>query len=141
MTSSQDRARDALKALSFLGGLPDATLEQLASRAHVKRYRKGETIITRGEKGSLIIDGATKKQHEIPVAPVTDVVDPTGAGDAYISGLAWALKRGLPYDTAGRVAALASAFAIEKKGCQEHSYTREAFAQRYQQAFGAALAW
>ena len=55
MTTSHDRARDALKALSFLGGLPDAMLEQLASRAHVKRYRKGETIITRGDDGDSLM--------------------------------------------------------------------------------------
>jgi adenosine kinase len=108
--------------------------EKLASSAPL-------TIITRGEKGSLIIDGATKKQHEIPVAPVTDVVDPTGAGDAFISGIAWGLKRGLAYEISGRVGALAAAFAIEKKGCQEHAYSRDAFAARYQQAFGAALSW
>ena len=55
MTSSQDRAREALKALSFLGGLPDAVLEPLASRAHVKRYRKGETIMTRGDDGDSLM--------------------------------------------------------------------------------------
>ena len=55
MTTSQDRAREALKALSFLGGLPDAMLEQLASRAHAKRYRKGETIITRGDDGDSLM--------------------------------------------------------------------------------------
>ena len=55
MTSAQDRARDALKALSFLGGLPDAMLEQLAGRAHVKRYKKGETIMTRGDDGDSLM--------------------------------------------------------------------------------------
>lgn len=110
------------------------TEEKLASSAPI-------TIITRGEKGSLILDAKTGKKHEIPVAPVSDVVDPTGAGDAYISGIAWGLMRGLSHDVSGRVGALASAFAIEKKGCQEHGFTRDAFAQRYQQAFGAPLAW
>jgi len=55
MTTSQDRAREALKALSFLGGLPDAVLEQLASRAHFKRHKKGETIITRGDDGDSLM--------------------------------------------------------------------------------------
>lgn len=99
------------------------------------------TIITQGEKGSLIIDRASGTRHQIPVAPVKDVVDPTGAGDAYIAGLTWGLARRLPLDVAGRVGALVSAFAIEHKGCQEHGFSRDDFARRYQQAYGAPLAW
>jgi CRP-like cAMP-binding protein len=55
MSTSQGRARDALKALSFLGGLPDALIDQLAARAHSKRYKKGETIITRGDAGDSLM--------------------------------------------------------------------------------------
>jgi CRP-like cAMP-binding protein len=55
MTTSHDRARDALKALSFLGGLPDLALDQLAGRAHFKRYKKGETIVTRGDAGESLM--------------------------------------------------------------------------------------
>lgn len=97
------------------------------------------TVITQGEKGSLIIDRVSGKRHQIPIAPVGDVVDPTGAGDAYISGLAWGLKRGLPHEVSGRVAALTSAFAIEKKGCQEHTFSKDLFGRRYQEVFGSPL--
>ncbi|NTW02474.1 MAG: carbohydrate kinase family protein, partial [Oscillochloris sp.] len=45
------------------------------------------TVVTRGEAGSLIyVDGHLAAT--IPTAPVRDVVDPTGAGDAYLAGLA-----------------------------------------------------
>jgi CRP-like cAMP-binding protein len=63
MTTSHDRAREALKALSFLGGLPDPMLDQLAARAHVKRYRKGETIFERdgaGESLMIVLSGRAK---------------------------------------------------------------------------------
>jgi CRP/FNR family transcriptional regulator, cyclic AMP receptor protein len=63
MTTSHDRARDALKTLSFLGGLPDAVLDRLAGRAHVKRYGKGETIVTRDDAGEslmLLLGGRAK---------------------------------------------------------------------------------
>ena len=63
MTTSHDRARDALKTLSFLGGLPDAVLDQLAGRAHVKRYGKGETIVARDDAGEslmLLLGGRAK---------------------------------------------------------------------------------
>jgi len=63
MTTSHDRARDALKSLSFLGGLPDPLIDQLAARAHAKRYKKGETLMTRGDDGDslmIVLAGRTK---------------------------------------------------------------------------------
>jgi CRP/FNR family transcriptional regulator, cyclic AMP receptor protein len=55
MTPQFVRSREALKTLSFLGGLPDAMLDQLASRAHVKRYVKGETIFARDDAGESLM--------------------------------------------------------------------------------------
>lgn len=96
------------------------------------------TVVTKGEAGSLIyLDG--RLAATIPTAPVRDVVDPTGAGDAYLAGLALGIAHDLPIEATGRVAALAAAYAIEERGCQEHCYTREAFAERYQAAFGQEL--
>ena len=95
-------------------------------------------IVTRGEQGSRIhVRG--QAPLEVPVAPPTAVVDPTGCGDAYLAGLAFALSRKLPLPVAGRVAALAATYCIELKGCQEHRFSREGFAARYQQTFGQAL--
>ncbi len=96
------------------------------------------TVITRGEQGSLIYTEG-RLAAEIPTAPVAEVKDPTGAGDAYLAGLAFGIARDLPLEVTGRIAALAAAFAIEERGCQEHSFTRAAFAERYRAAFGADL--
>lgn len=96
------------------------------------------TVVTKGAEGSLLYtDG--RLAAEVPVAPVADVTDPTGAGDAYLAGLAYGIARDLPLEVTGRVAALAAAYAIEHRGCQEHSYTRQAFSERYSAAFGHAL--
>jgi adenosine kinase len=96
------------------------------------------TIVTRGEAGSQIYtDG--RLAAEVPIAPVREVVDPTGAGDAYLAGLAFGIARDLPLDVTGRIAALCATYAIEARGCQEHAYTREAFADRYKASFGAEL--
>ncbi len=96
------------------------------------------TVVTRGEAGSQIyVDG--RLAAEIPTAPVREVVDPTGAGDAYLAGLALGIAHDLPLETTGRIAALAATFAIEERGCQEHSYTRDLFAERYRSAFEQEL--
>jgi adenosine kinase len=97
------------------------------------------TIVTRGDKGSTIYTSATNGQGlQIPVAPISDVVDPTGAGDAYLAGLVFGLARHFPLEVTGRVAALAAAYAIEQRGCQEQTYTPAEFAERYAAAFGSA---
>lgn len=94
-------------------------------------------IVTRGEQGSLIYERDAR--WEIPVAPPRQVVDPTGAGDAYRAGVLRGLRRGEPAPRYGRVASLAATFAVERYGTQEHHYTREEFAARYREAFGEPL--
>ena len=95
------------------------------------------TVVTRGKEGSTIYANETDGGGaEIPIAPITGVVDPTGAGDAYISGLVFGLARDFPLEVVGRVAALTAAYAIEHRGSQEHHYTPAEFAERYVGAFG-----
>jgi adenosine kinase len=94
-------------------------------------------VVTRGEQGSTFYTSATNGQGiRIPAAPIAGVVDPTGAGDAYLGGLVFGLARGFPLEVTGRVASLAAAYAIEQRGCQEHHYTPAEFAERYAAAFG-----
>jgi adenosine kinase len=98
------------------------------------------TFLTRGAEGSTIYDSRTAGEPiHVPIASVREVVDPTGAGDAYLGGIAFGLARGLPLDVTGRIASLAAAYAIEHRGCQEHQYTTDAFIERYAATFGTAL--
>jgi adenosine kinase len=97
------------------------------------------TVVTRGAQGSTIYTGATNGQGvDIPVAPIAEVCDPTGAGDAYLAGLVFGLARKLPLPVTGRIAALTAAYTIEQRGCQEHHFTPAEFAERYAAAFGPA---
>lgn len=93
--------------------------------------------LTRGGQGSeLHIDGGV---HAVPVAATETVVDPTGAGDAYIAGLLAGLRGGRPPQVSARMGALAATYVIEQQGPQSHTYTRDQFAERYLEAFGQAL--
>lgn len=93
------------------------------------------TVVTKGEQGSVVLERG-KAPLEVPVASVRTLVDPTGAGDAYLGGLVFGMARKLPWALAGRVAAVAAAYAIEVRGCQEHRYTHPQFLERYRAAFG-----
>lgn len=96
------------------------------------------TFVTRSERGSTIYQRDGERKFDIPAAKISALADPTGAGDAYLGGMAFGLARGLPLEVVGRIAALTSAFCIEHKGCQEHSYTLDALRKRYVENFGDA---
>ncbi len=97
--------------------------------------RLTKTIITTlGEKGSLI--SAPEKDIPVPSAKIKDVVDPTGAGDAFRAGLLKGLVRGKDIQVAAKIGAVAATYAIEKYGTQEHHYTYDAFVERYRSNFG-----
>lgn len=114
-----------------------AMMAQKTGRSEADLIRSAPlTVVTRGAEGSKIYTEDTPDGVHVPVAPISDVVDPTGAGDAYLGGLVFGLARGLLLPVAGRVAALAAAYAVEVRGCQEHTYSLQSFAERYAEAFG-----
>jgi adenosine kinase len=91
-------------------------------------------ITTLGEKGSLI--SSAEFDVAIPAATVHNVVDPTGAGDAYRAGLLKGIVLGRDIETSAKMGAVAAAFAIERYGTQEHHYAYEDFIARYKSNFG-----
>ena len=94
-----------------------------------------KTIITTlGEKGSLI--SSSDGDMQIPVAKISGILDPTGAGDAYRAGLIKGLVTGKDMATSAKMGAVASAYAIEKYGTQEHCFSYNDFAERYRSNFG-----
>ncbi|WP_428608646.1 carbohydrate kinase family protein [Sedimenticola sp.] len=103
------------------------TPEQMAKQAEA-------VVITRGGQGSLIY--TRDKLHEIPVAPVANIVDPTGCGDAYRAGLLYGLMNDMDWETTGRIASLMGGVKIEEAGPQNHRFQCDEFAQCFKIAFG-----
>ena len=93
--------------------------------------------VTRGAEGSELHVGGVV--HHIPAAAPERLVDPTGAGDAYVAGLLTGLRAGRAPEVAARMGALAATYVIEQQGPQSHSYSLADFAGRYQRAFGTSL--
>ncbi len=94
-------------------------------------------IITRGGKGSQIHSNG--ECIEIPCAPAVSMSDPTGCGDAYRAGLLYGLMNKLDWLTTGRIASLMGAYKIEQAGTQNHTFTQDEFAARFNEAFGYPL--
>jgi len=67
--------------------------------------------VTRGAEGSVILSGGGEAVS-VAAAPVTRVVDTTGAGDLYASGFLFGYARGLDLAICGKLGSLAAAEVI-----------------------------
>jgi adenosine kinase len=94
-------------------------------------------ITTLGKEGTII--QTPKKTYKISVAKPKEVVDPSGAGDAWRGGFLAGLDRGLDLQICGQMGSIASVYAVENYGCQEHKYTKKEFEKRYRQNFGSLI--
>jgi len=94
---------DETRAIFGLDGAAEAIVEALARLAP-----KATVTVLMGEEGSITFDGGRIVRPRR--RPRVDVVDPIGAGDAYVAGFLWAAQRGCDLeetvDTATAVAAL-----------------------------------
>ena len=112
------------KMLAEKSGL---TVERLAQRVKA-------VVVTLGSKGSEI--HANGKVEHIPVVPAAKLVDPTGCGDAFRSGLLYGIANGMDWATAGRLASLMGSIKIASEGGQNHHAKREEILARFKTLFG-----
>ncbi|CCH47452.1 carbohydrate kinase family protein [Pseudodesulfovibrio piezophilus] len=94
-------------------------------------------ITTLGEKGATV--NCQGEETSIASIPVDTVVDPTGAGDAFRSGLLKGLAMDKTVAEAAKLGSVCAAYAIEYKGTQEHSFTMDEFIKRYEDSFGPMI--
>jgi ribokinase len=95
-----------------------AALDELQSR------HAGPIIVTQGPAGALLVDGERRKRFEGVLAP--QVVDTTGAGDAFCGVLAAWLADGRSLDEAIVAANVAGALSVGAAGAREGMPRREA---------------
>ncbi|WP_409344211.1 carbohydrate kinase family protein [Paenibacillus sp. MBLB4367] len=84
---------ERLMNATFDGATIESIVGSLAAYAHASGLQS--IVMTMGEKGAVYFDAATGESGHQPVFPV-NVVDTTGAGDAFFSGTVAGLVSGLP---------------------------------------------
>ena len=117
----------------LLGLSPDDPTPTLELAQRLRGYGVGNLVVTRGGDGALILTEAGVE--EVPGVAV-EVVDTTGAGDAFNSGLAVALAEGRPLAEAVRYAACAGAIACTQLGVIPSLGTRAQVDQFYATHYG-----
>lgn len=91
-------------------------------------------IITRGGDGSTLVT-SSGEEHIETVKP-TAILDPTGCGDAYRSGLLYSLLNNLDLTTGCRIGSVMGALKVAVQGPQNHVHTLEEIVDRFKQAYG-----
>lgn len=93
-------------------------------------------VVTRGHQGSEIFhDGEV---IDVPVFVPNQIMDPTGVGDAYRSGLLTGLAHGWNLKLAGELGALCATYVLEQVGTQSHFFTVDDFVKRFRTQFDDA---
>ncbi len=84
--------------------------------------------VTDGSHGAYISDG--KSTYSCTQIPKTEVVDTTGAGDAFATGVTWAVISGLTLQDALKAGMISSASVISKMGTQAGLLTESEMRQK-----------
>jgi nucleoside kinase len=101
-------------------------LRHILAEAELERLlegRLGAVVITRGPQGSEVVTRTERIQT--PIVPV-EVLDTTGAGDAYTAGFLHGLLQGKPLETCARFGAKAASMVVRHWGSQTGLPTPEA---------------
>jgi adenosine kinase len=135
-----DEIREAVRgALCFISN--DYELSQfllIAGWSMDALYRNVEIVLTtRGPEG-VILDRQGDRIL-IPAVPVKEVLDPTGAGDAFRAGVLKGRSMGLDWDSCCQLGTVAATYAVEHYGTQEHHLSWHDFCQRYDENFGPLI--
>jgi len=115
-----------------LGFLLDAV--QMGGASQLLALGPRWILETRGTEGAVLHhEGGVV---EVPVVHAREVVEPTGAGDAFTAGLVFGLMKGTEPVVAARIGAVLASFAVEGWGCQQTLPSLEKLKERYRAVFG-----
>jgi adenosine kinase len=94
-------------------------------------------IVTRGGEGAYVYEKGGRT--EVAAVKPDEIVDPTGCGDAFRSGLLYGRVRGWDWKRAAELASVMGSIKISHRGGQNHRPSRDQIAARFEAAFGGTL--
>lgn len=96
------------EAMAYARGKAEDALALLGAYADI-------VVLKKGEQGSILFSGGEYSD----IAPCkAEVIDTTGAGDAYAAGMLWALAEGHSLMLAGKIGSICGAAVVSQKGAR-----------------------
>lgn len=102
--------------------------EAFDEAARIVRGKCEIAVLTRSAQGSVVLH--QDQTLQVPAAPVSHVVDTTGAGDLYASGFLWGYTGGLPLVRCAEAGSLAAAEVISHFGARPEADLAELIRSR-----------
>ncbi len=122
-------------AYLFSNDYEDSVIQQKTGWSHDEIVgRVGYRVITRG-RGGASIESSGQQRIDVPIAPETARVDPTGVGDAFRAGFVAGLDWDVSLERCAQIGSLLSSYVIAIKGTQEYRFNGT-FLPRFTEAYG-----
>lgn len=84
------------------------------------KLKFNKIIVTYGAEWSQIID--TQETIHVPAVMIDNVIDPTGAGDAYRAGLIKGLRLWYDWKTSAQIGTILASYCVQHYGSQNHFF-------------------
>ena len=116
----------------------DYELQMILSRTGLSRAEVAgaveHVVVTKGEHGAEVVSKG--EMVRVPVIPAENLVDPTGAGDAFRGGLIKGILQGGSMERAVQMGTVCGYYAVQTQGTQEYTFTMEEFTATLEANFG-----
>ena len=106
----------------------------LESPSHLLNERTQAVVVTRGAEGCQVY--TREGVHPVAAVPPAQVVDTTGAGDAFTAGFLAGLLRKYDVRISAQMGSVMASFVLEQIGCQNNLPVWSQMSSRYVAHFG-----
>lgn len=101
--------------------------------------RVGQWVMTHGADGVHVMSEG-RDTISVPAAPVKELRDPTGVGDAFRAGFLWGVHQDLNVERACQTGATIASIVLETVGTQEYELRPDDLSERIARGYGEQAA-
>ncbi|PWJ93249.1 PfkB family carbohydrate kinase [Oceanotoga sp. DSM 15011] len=130
-------------SIIFMNGSEKIEIEKICELSKIENLFKDSkklkcAVITHGNKPAEIIylENDEIKKSSVDIIKTNNVLDTTGAGDAYMAGFIFGFLNGEKYEKCAQIGSTISSFIIEKKGCLENIPDKKRLEKRLTEYYG-----